>query len=342
MRLLFHAPNVHTGGGLRLMQEVLAVAPDFMDWAQLDERARNSISPTASMTVHYVRRSLLGRLLAEWRLARESKSADVILSFSGLPPLFNPGADTVVFLQNRLLVDNAGLGKHPASIRLRLYVERYWFRKIRRPGLRYIVQTTSMADLLRRCLGNDVVVSVVPFAGGRENGSTPNSKVFAEPTFDFVYVSSGEAHKNHQNLIAAWSILAEAGCKPSLALTVDFDRYPELCSQIDDVCRRAGLRIVNLGYLPEKEVSSLYLRAQALVFPSTTESFGLPLIEAAALGLPILAPELDYVRDVVVPTETFDPYSARSIARAVLRHLGRAEPVLEVRTAREFLTGIVS
>ena len=51
------------------------------------------------------------------------------------------------------------------------------------------------------------------------------------------------------------------------------------------------------------------------------ESFGLPLLEAKFLGLPILASELDYVRDVVEPTETFDPESPVSISRAVQRFL---------------------
>ncbi len=59
----------------------------------------------------------------------------------------------------------------------------------------------------------------------------------------------------------------------------------------------------------------------ALIFPSKTESLGLPLIEAASAGLPIIASELDFVRDVCVPNETFDPYSSTSISRAVKRLL---------------------
>ena len=64
----------------------------------------------------------------------------------------------------------------------------------------------------------------------------------------------------------------------------------------------------------------LYSQGPVIVFPSYFESFGLPLVEANALDLDIIASELDYVRDVCIPQETFDPHSARSIARAVLRH----------------------
>ena len=72
---------------------------------------------------------------------------------------------------------------------------------------------------------------------------------------------------------------------------------------------------------------ALYASAGALVFPSLGESFGLPLIEARQAGLSILAPELDYVRDVCEPAQTFDPQSATSIARAVKRFLQLADPV---------------
>ena len=85
----------------------------------------------------------------------------------------------------------------------------------------------------------------------------------------------------------------------------------------------------------------LYKRSCALVCPSTSESFGLPLLEATTCGLPIVASELDYVRDLVSPVETFDAGSAVSISRAVRRFLGRPEAPLPVMTASEFLEKIL-
>ena len=60
-------------------------------------------------------------------------------------------------------------------------------------------------------------------------------------------------------------------------------------------------------------------------------------MEAAALGVPILASERDFVRDVCVPVERFDPESAVSICRAVRRFLEQPEPVLQACDAAEFL-----
>ncbi len=94
--------------------------------------------------------------------------------------------------------------------------------------------------------------------------------------------------------------------------------------------RETGIAIHNLGQLPRDQVLELYTKSRALIFPSTLESFGLPLIEAQHMGVPILAPEADYVRDVCVPTETFDPLSPLSIARAVRRFLGQPEAILPI------------
>ena len=86
-----------------------------------------------------------------------------------------------------------------------------------------------------------------------------------------------------------------------------------------------------------REIEALYKKSRAVVYPSTLESFGLPLIEARQAGLPIVAAELDYVRDVVEPTETFDPLSSVSIARAVKRFLGVPEQPLPIVNAESFV-----
>lgn len=57
-------------------------------------------------------------------------------------------------------------------------------------------------------------------------------------------------------------------------------------------------------------------------------------------GLPIVAAELDYVRDVVTPMQTFDPTSPVSIARAVKRFLGVADHPSPLLSPADFLRQI--
>jgi glycosyltransferase involved in cell wall biosynthesis len=155
-----------------------------------------------------------------------------------------------------------------------------------------------------------------------------------------VYVASGDAHKNHRRLLDAWVLLAEDGLFPSLVLTVGSVDFG-IIERLDALRAAHGIRVDNLPDLDAGRVLALYPRARALIFPSTAESFGLPLLEAAAAGLPILAAERDYVRDVVTPVETFDPQSPVSIARAVRRFLGCAEAPVRPMTPTEFLERVL-
>jgi len=340
MRALLHAPNVHGGGGLALLQALLT-APDLQfSWSQLDLRAPDYLCVPQEIAVHYVRRSVSARLLAEWRLWRECGAGDVVLCFHGLPPLLPVRGRVVVFVQNRLLIEHGRLPGNPRRVRVRLWTERVWSRALQGRSSRYIVQTPSMAASLRRWLRRDVPVSVVPFAPAAPSVATCEPQI-AGKKFDFVYVASGEAHKNHRKLLEAWRLLAQAGQRPSLALTLDSDTYPRLCRHVAQVVAEHGLAVTNMGALPGSGVDALYRTAGAMIYPSTAESFGLPLIEAARVGLPILASELDYVRDVVDPAQTFDPDSPVSIARAVKRFLGLAEARVKIGTVTEFMAEVL-
>lgn len=57
--------------------------------------------------------------------------------------------------------------------------------------------------------------------------------------------------------------------------------------------------ITLMGALPDATVAALMDRALALVFPSFAEGFGLPPLEAAARGLPVLCSDLPVLREVL-------------------------------------------
>lgn len=151
----------------------------------------------------------------------------------------------------------------------------------------------------------------------------------------------GDPHKNHLVLIQAWCMLASEGIFPSLCLTVSQSQFVVLCKELDRLRKLYNLNVENLGELSRDSIKKLYEESGALIYPSKLESFGLPLVEARQAGLSILAPELDYVRDLIDPEETFDPDSAVSIARAIKRYMGLADGTLPLLTANEFIDRIL-
>jgi glycosyltransferase involved in cell wall biosynthesis len=191
-----------------------------------------------------------------------------------------------------------------------------------------VVQTPSMKCAAEITLGISPIV--LPYFTHTDQKRQSQPDRFA----GFVYPATADKHKNHLKLLAAWKLLHESGVNADLHLTVDSNK--DVLEAITRL-QRVGVAIVNHGYLDQSQLSVLYGRCAALIFPSTAESFGLPLLEAESAGLPVIASELDYVRDVVIPVETFDPQSAVSIVRAVRRFLGVPEQVVVPMLPEDFL-----
>lgn len=215
-------------------------------------------------------------------------------------------------------------------------VERFLIKNLAYRVKKFIVQSPSMAEQASAFLGSKANVVICPFML-----DSPPFTVAArgERVFDFVYVASAEPHKNHAALLAAWCQLAEQGVRPSLALTLSLSS--PLVELVARSRARWALNVTNLGPLTPEEISNLYSQAGALIYPSFTESLGLPLIEASRACLPIVAAELDYVRDIVEPVETFDPHSPTSIARAVKRHLGMVSSTQPIHGPEVFLREVL-
>lgn len=335
---------MHQGGGKSLLTALLAAVPgNVKALVQLDSRMTLLVGLPVNLTAKLVKPSIAQRLRAEWWLAQNAQPQDTILSFGNLPPLFRLRGHVLVFLQNRYLIDDVKLHGFPLETRLRLWIERLWLSGRMANADEFVVQTSTMKRLLEIKTRGRVPVRVLPFVA-EPNGyarSVPQSKIQKEDNCDFVYVASGEPHKNHLRLIETWCLLAEEGLLPSLCLTLDEARFAGLCREIEVMRQRYGLKLKNAGGLPHQDILALYKKAGAAIYPSTFEAFGLPLIEARQAGLPVLASELDYVRDVLDPEQTFDPESAVSIARAVKRFMGIEEQPLPLQDAAGFMKHIL-
>ncbi len=344
VRLFIHATNVHTGGGSALLKALLDSVSTSIDLRlTLDGRLSLPEMELDEVEITRVAPSIIGRLKAEKWLADNVEHRDIVLCFGNLPPLFKLKGRVVVFLQNRYLIDNVKLDSFPLKTRLRLGMERFWFRSKIACADEIIVQTPSMKSLLESQLTSKAAIKVLPFSGNGEAFSRNilSSEMVKERDFDFLYIASGEPHKNHRQLVEAWCLLAKEGLFPSLKLTVDNQQFPGLCTWIADKGKQYHLNMENLGNIDDKRVSKLYSEARALIYPSTLESFGLPLVEARQACIPVLASELDYVRDVLDPDQSFDPDSKVSIARAVKRFLGIVEEGAPLLDACGFLEQIV-
>jgi glycosyltransferase involved in cell wall biosynthesis len=344
VRLFIHAANVHQGGGRSLLNALLTSLPDGISLSlSVDHRLSLPEIKLEDCIVNRVTPSIAGRLKAEKWLADNVGPGDLVLCFGNLPPLFKLKGRIMVFVQNRYLVDSVKLNNFRLKTRLRLGIERLWFNRRIAFADEIIVQTPSMKNLLGGLVDNKAAINVLPFMKGRDGykRNISSLQLVKASAFDFLYVASGDPHKNHRQLIKAWCLLAREGLFPSLRLTIDNQVFSGLCAWITGKSDECKLNVENVGNLDDGRIGDLYNQAGALIYPSTLESFGLPLIEARQANLPVLASELDYVRDVLDPDQSFDPSSEVSIARAVKRFMGLNESVLPLVDAKAFFAHIL-
>lgn len=343
-RLLISAFGIHTGGGLVLLRALLEAALERTGVALLDVRIQNEARAFKPLRARFVRRSFVHRGLELIRVTLGAQTGDVLLCFNSLPPLLRSKAFVVTYVQSAHFVCSGTRAGYDIRTWLRLAIERTWFRI----GVKYTdeiwVQTQSMASHVR-AFKSGARVRVVPLvddllAGRLSTRRAVGSKQLASEA-SFLYPADAAAHKNHVHLVQAWRMLEAEGIQAKLYLTLDSKELERLEAQ-SGVDVRSSALIRNLGRLPREGVLRHMNDCSALIFPSLTESYGLPLVEAQALGVPIIASELDYVRDVCSPRESFDPRSPRSIARAVRRFIGNDKPCSDVVSAKSFIRQLLA
>lgn len=86
----------------------------------------------------------------------------------------------------------------------------------------------------------------------------------------------------------------------------------------------AGMAV--LGYVTDAELAGLYRQAQALLFPSFYEGFGLPPLEAMWFGCPAIVSRTSAMPEVCGDAALYcDPHSAASLAQAIRQLLQHPE-----------------
>ena len=135
--------------------------------------------------------------------------------------------------------------------------------------------------------------------------------------------------------------------QPKLALLALLDVDPELRlvfagpdrgleADLRETARRHGLddRVEFAGHVPLDRLAALYRGAQALLFPSRYEGFGLPALEAMASGTPVVATRSSSIPEVTGDAAILVDASAGELADGIERALADRDRLRAAGLAR--------
>lgn len=133
-----------------------------------------------------------------------------------------------------------------------------------------------------------------------------------------ISVGTIEPRKNLARVVRAFAQAKKTYTLPHHLLLVGKMgwNYADVLTAIKEVELGSAIRV--LGYLPREDIPALIAGADALLYPSLEEGFGLPVAEGMACGTPVVTSSISSVAEVAGEAGLLvDPFSIDAIAAAV-------------------------
>ena len=179
-------------------------------------------------------------------------------------------------------------------------------------------------DILKHYRVSPEKIVAIPLAGlTPEESNTSASTGDIRSRYDLpqrFLLSVGGSYP-HKNLVRMVEAFADAAQDIPDALVIVGEAFG-MRGQLMEVLDRTGLsasgRVRTFPFLPRADILALYRAAQAYVFPSLFEGFGIPVLEAMGCGCPVIASNGTALAEVVGEAGIlFDALDTRSIAHAM-------------------------
>jgi glycosyltransferase involved in cell wall biosynthesis len=335
MRILLNAVAAKMGGGANYIRtlareladqhqhEFLFLVPESQATAIRDIAPHIRVIASNVAEQPFLRRLWFDQVEVPRILRRER--IDVLFSTANFATLFCP-CRQLLLVRNSLYFSSLYRSKilpHKSwGIRAAEALRRWLSRHSAMASDVVLTPSQAMLDELRAAV--DVRAAVVNHYGVDRQRFHPAHKTFAADGYvSLVFTSLYSEHKNLGTLFRALFELDGSDQKCRLITTAD-PEWEKIDNPIRDSDRKLAQELkrrelIDLpGVLAGSALDQLYARADIFVYPSVVESFGHPLLEAMAAGLPIVAADVPINRELCGDAAVyFAPFDHRECARAI-------------------------
>ncbi len=228
---------------------------------------------------------------------------------------FSPGYNTPLFCTAPFVFTICDLTHihcpEVSSVAIRIYYESIMKRACRRAIRILTISEFTRAQIV--AWAGVPPQKVINISCGVDQSYRPSGESYGLSFPYFLCVSNRKRHKNELRLVEAF---ARAALDSRIHLVFTGHPTPDLAAHME----RFGVtaRVDFTGRVAEGKLPGLYRGAEALVFPSLYEGFGLPIVEAMACGTPVITSNVTSIPEVAGDAALLaDPTSVDQIAAAM-------------------------
>src|SRR6267143_612391 len=157
------------------------------------------------------------------------------------------------------------------------------------------------------------------------NGGRPHPKPY------LLFVGNVKPHKNLVRLVTAFGAIVDS-IPHDLVIVGRKEGFITHDRVVERVAAKLGDRIMFTGFVEDTRLRQYLKHADAFVFPSLYEGFGLPPLEAMASGCPVIASRVASLPEVCGDAALYcDPYDTGDISRKMLYLLSSQDLRMELR-----------
>jgi glycosyltransferase involved in cell wall biosynthesis len=299
-----------------------------------DGPGRRTMRPVAS-------RVPVASVRSQWLLPRAACRArpEVIFIPYHLSTPVRPGRTPVVSMIHDCVFERAAAARGRSAFSVAYGAAT---RLAARAATALAVPSEAARQDLRRFYGIELPAeAIVPHGVGAQFFPPPGRRRPRPGRLDLperyiLHVGVQRPHKNQRVLVQALAALRQT--HPGLGLVLVGQPDPRFPDEVGELVRTLGLdgQVRRYAHLDDGTLLGVYANAAAFAYPSLVEGFGMPVLEAMASGLAVVASDAEAVREVAGDAAVIVPArSPQAWARALDRVLGDPDLAQDLRRRAE-------
>lgn len=312
MNIYIYCVGLYKDGGLNILDKFLKHRAS-KNILILDSRLKKKY---LNEKIIKVSENLIFRFFHLLYLSQKVKREDHFLFLNGIPPIIKFKCKTSIIFQN-------------ANLFREFYKIGYFKWFFSKDFLRYIafligknkidnwyVLSPVAKTMVSSKLKNYTNIKVLNILDEYQNQSI---RKISDAKYDFIYPASYMEHKNHQLLIESLIFLSKKKIYPSVLLTLDNNSIKKL--KMNYLNNKYNLKLYNYFEPEQIKFIEIYKKCKSLIYMSSNETIGLPILEAYKYGLTIIAPNLNYSQQFLTPHLLFDLNIKRDLSDVIEKFL---------------------